>query len=836
MMTNILKNTLLKEVIMNRLTRTLSLLLILTVSACSGGGADTVPLPNINTGGGTSSGIPNYSGPPPSSDDIQSFKINVWNNLAPDNRCGSCHVVGVQSPEFVRTDDINLAYASANTIVNLSNPSESRMVQKVLDGHNCWLTSNQACADIIEGYITSWAGTALGGGSSTVQLFPPVIKDPGSSKNFPADSSVFETTVYPLLTANCANCHKETAASPQSPHFASDDVEVAYLAAQSKIDLETPSNSRLVLRLRNEFHNCWSDCTSNAAEVETQIIALADSIPLTTLPAELVPSKALTLFDGILANSGGRHETNVIAKWEFKTGSGTTAFDTSGVNPAMDLTLSGQVDWVGGWGIRIIDGKAQANTTSSKKLYDLMTGTGEFTIEAWVVPGNVTQEGPARIISYSGGTTTRNFTLGQTLYNYDFLNRSSTTDANGQPALSTDDNAERLQAALQHVVLTYSPTEGRKIYINGIYTGELDPVEAGSLSDWDDSFALVLGNEVSGDRLWQGILRMVAIHNRVLTDQQITENFDASVGEKFLLLFSVSDLINVSDAFIVYEASQYDNYSYLFNEPYFISLDSAAQIEGIDIEGIRLGLNGREVTVGQAFKNVDKILNTTEYSTETGQPLSSLGTIINLEKGPTIDEFFLTFEKIGNNTNVVIEPAPPAPPAPVDIAPQSDIGLKTFENIHATLSAITGVSMADPGVAATFDNVKQALPTVSDINTFVSAQQMAVTQMAIEYCNAMVNDSSLRQSFFPGFDFNASVFDAFIIGDHSLITTPLYNRSMNINIANQPTNVEVETELSSLIDILTVCDATNSCSVDRTETVVKAVCAAAVGNAGMLLQ
>ena len=805
------------------------------LTACSGGGADVVSLPNTNPSGGNGA-IPAYAGPPPASDDVQLFKLNVWDNLAPENRCGSCHIQAIQAPEFVRNDDINTAYAAANTVVNLTNPIDSPMVQKMLEGHNCWLTSDQACADIVQGYITAWAGGTLGGQASTIQLFPPTIIDPGSSKNFPLSSADFATFVYPLLVTHCAGCHRETAATPQSPHFASEDIDVAYLAAQAKIDLESPGNSRLVLRLRNEFHNCWDDCSSNSDEMEAAIATLADGIPLTQLDAQLVPSKALKLFDGILANSGGRHETNVIAKWEFKAGTGSTAFDTSGVNPAMDLTLSGDVEWVGGWGIQIKDGKAQASTTTSKKLHTLMAGSGEFTIEAWVVPANVTQQGPARIVSYSGGTTSRNFTLGQSLYNYDFLNRSSTTDANGEPALSTADAAERLQAALQHVVVTYSPTLGRKIYLNGEFTGDLDPVAAGSLSDWDDGFAFVLGNEVSSDRLWQGTLRMVAIHNRVLSDAQILDNFKASVGEKFLLLFSVSELLDLNDAYVVFEASQYDSFSYLFNQPYFISLDANSVVDGIDMKGIRLGINGREAVVGQAYKNVDLSISNSLYNTTTGQPLSTLGTLINLEKGALNDEFFLTFEKIGVNTHTVIDPPTPPLPAAVDEDPRADVGLKTFEKIHATLSSITGVSMAQADVDSTYQNVKQGLPTVSDINTFVSAQQMAVTQLAIAYCNALVNDTTLRQSFFPGFDFNSSVNDAFVTGDRSLVTSPLYNKTMNTNIANQPSLVEVETELNDLIDRLSSCNDNNSCSADRTEIVVKAICAASVGNAAMLIQ
>jgi len=817
------------------MSKLIAILVLVFISACSGGGADVVELPNTNNGTGNG-GIPAYSGPPPATDDVQRFKLNIWDNLVTDNRCGGCHVENGQAPEFVRIDDINVAYAAANTVVNLSNPVESVMVQKVLAGHNCWLTSDQACADIIQGYIADWAGGALGGEANSIQLFAPTIIEPGDSRNFPISSAGFATTVYPLLTSYCTDCHRETAAIPQSPYFASDDVDVAYLAAQAKMDLDTPANSRLVLRLRNEFHNCWDDCAANSMALENAISNFANSIPLTVLDPALIPSKALTLFDGILATSGGRHESNLIAKWEFKTGSGTTAFDTSGVNPAMDLSLSGDISWVGGWGIQIKDGKAQATTTASKKLHNLMAGSGEYTIEAWVVPANVTQEGPAGILSYSGGTTSRNFTLGQTLYNYDFLNRSSNSDVNGDPALSTDDAAERLQAALQHVVLTYSPTAGRKIFINGEFTGDIDPLEAGSLSDWDDSFAFVVGNEVSGNRLWQGTVRMIAIHNRVLSDGQISDNFKASVGEKFFLLFSVSDLLSIDEAYVVFEASQYDSFSYLFNKPFFISLDANSDVNGIDIKGVRLGMNGREVIVGQSFQKIDLTIADNNYDTATGQTLSDLGTIIGLEKGPQNDEFFLTFEQMGNNINTVAPPPIPPPTPAVDDVPKSDVGLKTFEKIHATMSSITGVDMAQSEVANTFANVKQALPTVTDISTFVSAQQMAVTQLAIEYCNALVNDSNLRQNFFPGFNFNDSVNDAFVIGDRTLITTPLYNKTMNSNITNQPTLVEVETELNNLIDRLISCNATNSCSADRSEVVVKATCAAAIGNAAMLIQ
>ena len=58
------------------------------------------------------------------------------------------------------------------------------------------------------------------------------------------------------------------------------------------------------------------------------------------------------MYDGTVASGGNRYSGNMIALWEFKAGSGTIAFDTSGVEPAINLNLSGDVTWVGGWGIK----------------------------------------------------------------------------------------------------------------------------------------------------------------------------------------------------------------------------------------------------------------------------------------------------------------------------------------------------------------------------------------------------------------------------------------------------------------------------------------------------
>ena len=322
------------------------------LSGC-GGGAATTENPDLTppTAG------PTYSGPPPATADIQAFRINFWENVRGTNRCGNCHNAGPtgQTPNFARSDDVNAAYQQATGVVNRDNPSQSTIVIKVGGGHNCWLADAGACASIMTRWIQDWVGAA-GTGGRAIELVEPPSKDPGTSRRFPPDAPASYFTdassrsVYTLVTTYCADCHRSTSATKQSPFFAADTVPESYQAAIPKINLDEPANSRFVIRLRNESHNCWSDCSTNATEMQAAIQMMTDAITPSQVDPNLITSKALTLFDGTVAAGGNRYENNLIALYEFKSGQGGTAFDTSGLDPAADLTLSGDVTWVGGWG------------------------------------------------------------------------------------------------------------------------------------------------------------------------------------------------------------------------------------------------------------------------------------------------------------------------------------------------------------------------------------------------------------------------------------------------------------------------------------------------------
>ncbi|WP_084631420.1 LamG domain-containing protein [Ferrimonas senticii] len=807
--------------------------LISGLSGC-GGGDNSVQVQN-NPPPPDNSSSGEYLGPPPATQDIQKYKTHLWDNIAIDNRCGACHTPGGQAPFFANRDDVNLAYAATTALVNLSDPASSRLVEKVAAGHNCWLTSNSACGETISQWIRLWSDERVST-VNVIELTAPVLRDPGASKNFPADPALFANHVYPLLTQYCAACHSETAAVAQSPFFASNEVAKAYEAAKTVINLDQPEQSRLVVRLGSEFHNCWSNCQQDSAQMLAAIDAMAAAIPLDEIAPELLVSKSLRLVDGITASAGGRYEDDLIALYQFKAGEGRTAFDTSGIAPAANLTLSGEVSWLGSWGLSFVDGKAQASTASSKKLHDLIRATNEFALEAWLTPNNVTQEGPARIISYSAGDQDRNVTLGQTLYNYDFLLRSSESDNNGQPALSTPDADEVLQATLQHVVLSYSATNGRRLYVNGELIEVADEAIA-PLANWDDSYALILGREASNQHRWQGDVRLLAIYNRELTAEQIRQNFEVGVGEKFYLLFAISEPVDLANTYVMFEVSQFDNYSYLFSGAALVNIDGREVTQAFSLSGMRLGINGKESVTGQAYVNLDATIGSgTDLSRPL--PLSALGTIIGVEKGPELDEFFLTFERLGEQQHLRVEAPWVATAAIPQVNDRSDIGIRNFAEINHSMSVLTQVPQSQSEVAATYRLVQRQLPGSSNIETFTSAQQMGITQLAIAYCNAAFDDVAIRRDWLPDFDVDQAPDVALSVANRNHLITPLLARLLPqvaaAELASQPSHAQVTSELNQLIDRLSVCDG--GCDSQRSATIGKAACAAVLSSATMLVQ
>ena len=674
---------------------------------------------------------------------------------------------------------------------------------------------------------------AADSGKSTPTSGPGTVFDP---TNVPGSREAFETTLYPLLTQYCVNCH---ANGPGSPQFATPVSGTAYteILAQNKVNLADPGSSRIVRKLIDEQHNCWSDCTTDANMLEAAVQAWADAIHFGqggVSIGETLSSTSLTLADGTEDTSVQRYDTDIIARWDFKEGAGAVAFDTSGVQPSIDLALQGGVTWLTAWGVNIDTGIVQG-MSGNRKLYDRIadpkTGSGQYSVEAWITNASTALEGPARIITYSADTGARNFTLGQVMYQYDFRNRGVSPDVsgNGTPSLITYDADQDLQDRLQHVVITYDALRGRRINVDGKWTEDVDPVSPPPrLWNWDRNFTFALGNEITQDRQWKGQVRFVAVYDRALTDAQIVQNFNAGVGKRISMSFDVSHWAGPGSS-IEFQVSEFDNASYMFCNPIF----HTPQPSGYELAHVRIAVNGTLAPTGQGFVTLDTPI------TDTRTVLSQRCTVIPKGPDPATDEFNIVFEDLGGFQNVITEPVPPPAVVQLDPTARPTYGVRDYGRIRESMASVTGVSALVPEIDAAYQDLEQQLPSTFDVRSFVSSQQVGISKLALEFCDALVESAPLRTTFFGSFPFTTepvAVFGAAATPNtvnRNQIADALYNHMVGSGLTVQPSLTDTRSDLSGLVDTLVASCLGTPCDAQRTQAIVMGECTAVLASAAV---
>lgn len=100
----------------------------------------------------------------------------------------------------------------------------------------------------------------------------------GSNSNNSSTKNIdsFSKTIWPVTNTNCIACHGST----QQPLHASSNKSTAYYATidNKKINTATPEKSRLYLKIKDERHNCWSNCDDNAQDMLEAISEYANLI------------------------------------------------------------------------------------------------------------------------------------------------------------------------------------------------------------------------------------------------------------------------------------------------------------------------------------------------------------------------------------------------------------------------------------------------------------------------------------------------------------------------------------------------------------------------------
>ena len=162
-----------------------------------------------------------------------------------------------------------------------------------------------------------------------------------------------------------------------------------------------------------------------------------------------------------------RAKNGLVALYTFAERTGQIVHDVSGSGDPLNLSIEPptHVNWLSeSNGVEVARPAIIQSQAPVNKLMDAFRNADELSLEAWFAPKNLTQNGPARLVSFSGDLKRHNFTLGQQGSEVVFWLRNLISSRVGGTGLRTDDGVLTLDVS--HVVGTYSRGIER-LYING---------------------------------------------------------------------------------------------------------------------------------------------------------------------------------------------------------------------------------------------------------------------------------------------------------------------------------------------------------------------------------
>lgn len=243
-------------------------------------------------------------------------------------------------------------------------------------------------------------------------------------------------------------------------------------------------------------------------------------------PAAICIAGSLLAFPLSVVAAKAERVTSPLVLYTFQKPGGNVV-KADPVGKTVDLTANGSpVVWKPG---RItLDGSSRLRSIEPARIVNAaIQKSGAVTVEVWLRPADANQSGPARIVTLSRDPGVRNLTLGQEGHRFDVRLRTQSTNENGIPSLATPD--QTVTSTLTHVVYTHDSNGQTSLYVNGKQLASR--VLPGDLSGWSQDYHLILGNEATGDRPWQGDLHLVALFDRALSAAEVLQNFEAGVPD-----------------------------------------------------------------------------------------------------------------------------------------------------------------------------------------------------------------------------------------------------------------------------------------------------------------
>ncbi|MEZ5976015.1 MAG: LamG domain-containing protein [Planctomycetota bacterium] len=311
-------------------------------------------------------------------------------------------------------------------------------------------------------------------------------------------------------------------------------------------------------------------------------------------------SHDITVHVTLTGGDSGRVTAGLVAEYHFDEGAGTTVHDVSGQSPAMDLVIENPagVQWLPS-GLSVTSPTLIASPGAATRINSALQAAGEMTVEAWIRPDNLNQDGPARIVTISNGPSLRNFTLGQGLWGsqardtYNMRLRSTQTDLDGMPMLTS--GAGVATTGLQHVVYTRRTDGQARLFVDGQVVCETNV--GGNLGNWDSSYRMALAGEIGASRPWLGELHLVAVYQRALEASEIQQNLLAGSGAQAVGQLSVSPSNEVQITAVVGQTPTINTNAYQVANIGQVGLDWTASV---DQNWVSLGQSSGSLASGQS--------------------------------------------------------------------------------------------------------------------------------------------------------------------------------------------------------------------------------------------
>ncbi|MBL7716373.1 MAG: hypothetical protein JNL01_12980 [Bdellovibrionales bacterium] len=152
------------------------------------------------------------------------------------------------------------------------------------------------------------------------------------------------------------------------------------------------------------------------------------------------------------------------------------------------------------------------------------------------------------------------------------------------------------------------------------------------------------------------------------------------------------------------------------------------------------------------------------------------------------------------------------------------LGVKNGEQIFSTFSVLTGVPMTNTQVRDAYNNLRSQLPSGNDAAAFSPSNQIAIGKLAVEFCDRLIEDSTLRAAILTTVDFSQNPSVVFQNDQRTLlIVQQLKSRFWGNGLDRIPARTDSDQTLLALTNDLKA-GVTNNTT--NTRAIIKGVCTA----------